>query len=82
MIVIGEKYIYHNPDVFGYGEQAAGGPGTSEMSSLDLADGTEVTLLENDADSGWPIVEWVDSTGLGRITTIDPILFDTQFLPS
>jgi len=80
--VMGDRFMYHNPDVFGYGEQAKGGPLTSEMHDLDLRDGTEVQFIEFDADSGWPIVEWVDSTGLGRITTIDPVLFDNQFLPA
>ena len=76
----GDKFVYSNPDGFGYGEQALGSRQTSDMADIDLLDGTEVTFLEYDADSGWPLIEWVDSTGLGRITTIDPVLFDTQFL--
>jgi len=80
--VMGDKFIYHNQDVYGYGRQAKGSALTDEMHNLDLHDGTEVEFIEFDADSGWPIIEWTDSTGLGRITTIDPILFDNQFLPA
>lgn len=78
-MAIGEKYLYSHPDGKGFGEHAKGDVLTAEMAEIDLKDGTEVTLLEYDADLDWPIIEWVDGTGLGRITTVDPDLFDPFF---
>lgn len=54
---------------------------TSEMRELDLQDGSEVTVLELDADSGWPIIQWTDSIGIERLTTVDPVFFDGYFMP-
>lgn len=70
--VPGDKFVYDHPDDAGYGEQALGQPLSAEMQELDLKEGTEVSLLEYDAETGWPLVEWVDDKGLDRITTIDP----------
>ena len=78
-MAIGAKYAYGHPDGLGYGEMARGEPLTAEMTELDLKDGQEVTLLDYDADSDWPIIEWVDGTGINRITTVDPALFDAHF---
>jgi hypothetical protein len=68
----GDKFVYTHPDQKGYGEHARGDALSAEMTELDLKDGTEVTLLEYDADSGDPLVQWTDSTGIDRITTIGP----------
>jgi hypothetical protein len=70
--VPGDKFIYDHPADAGYGEHALGQPLSAEMMELDLKEGKEVTFLEYDAETGWPLVEWVDDKGLGRITTIDP----------
>ncbi len=82
----GARFFYAHPDGVGFGEavKADGGFGemTAEMRELDLKDGQEVRFIEYDADSGWPIVEWVDGTGIGRITTISPDIFDTNFVPA
>jgi hypothetical protein len=78
----GDKLTYTNPNGLGYGEQAKGETLTAEMTELDLKDGTEVTFLEYDADSDWPIVSWVDGVGIERITTIDPDIFDSAFSES
>lgn len=78
----GDKLIYDHADNLGFGEAARGQPLTAEMTELDLKDGTEVTFLEYDAESGWPLVEWVDDVGIDRITTIDPAIFDTSFIPA
>ena len=82
----GEKLVYRHPTGLGFGEHHKGAAGfgeqTAEMTELDLQDGMEVTYLEPDADSGWPIVEWTDSTGLNRITTIDQASFDEFFTPA
>lgn len=79
----GGVFVYSHPEGKGYGEHnksAAGfGDLSAEMMELDLKEGQEVTLLEYDADSGWPLVQWVDGTGIDRITTIDPDQFDTNF---
>ena len=81
----GEVFVYAHPEGKGYGEASKSDAGfgeiTAEMSELDLKDGQEVTFLEYDADSDWPLVQWVDSVGIDRITTIDPDLFDTNFVP-
>lgn len=79
--VPGDKFIYNHPEDKGYGEHALGTPLTAEMTELDLKDGTEVTLLEFDVDSGWPLIEWTDAVGIGRITTIDPTTF-SYFIPA
>jgi hypothetical protein len=50
------------------------------MHELDLVPGTEVTFLEYDADSEWPLVEWVDGVGIDRITTIEPDAFSSDFI--
>lgn len=68
----GDKFIYDHPADAGYGEHARGEPLSAEMTELDMQDGMEVTLLEYDVDTGWPLVEWTDAKGLPRITTIDP----------
>ena len=68
----GDKFIYSHPAGAGYGQEALGQPLSAEMTELDINDGKEVTLLEYDVETGWPLVEWVDDKGLDRITTIDP----------
>jgi hypothetical protein len=78
---VGQPYIYDHPDNKGYGEHAKGDVLTAEMAELDLKDGTPVFVIELDAESGWPLVDWTDSTGIYRITTIDPALFDDLFVP-
>lgn len=75
----GEKFTYTHAEGKGFGEAAKGDVLTAEMAELDLKDGQEVIFLEYDADSDWPIVEWTDGTGIDRITTIDPVLFDSNF---
>jgi hypothetical protein len=77
---VGQAYIYDHPDDKGYGENAKGDVLTAEMQELDLQDGTQVTVLELDAESDWPLVDWIDSTGIYRITTIDPAVFDDLFV--
>jgi hypothetical protein len=71
----GDKFTYDHPSGFGYGEhvkQDAGyGEMTAEMTELDLKDGMEVTFVDYDEATGWPIVNWTDSTGIDRMTTID-----------
>jgi hypothetical protein len=79
---IGTQFTYRHPNGAGYGEHALGQPLSAEMTELDLQDGMTVYVLEYDADSGWPLVEWTDTKGLGRITTIDPAIFDTYFVPA
>jgi hypothetical protein len=80
--VVGQFYVYDHPDNQGFGEQALGAPLSAEMQELDMTDGTPVTVLELDAESNWPLVEWVDSKGIDRITTIEPGQFDLLFVPS
>jgi hypothetical protein len=75
----GDEFVYDHPDDQGYGHSALGQPLSAEMTELDMHDGTQVTLLEYDEDSGWPLVEWTDGVGLPRITTIDPDFFDLYF---
>lgn len=79
----GWKYVYQHADGYGFGEavkvNAGEGGITAEMSELDLKNDQEVTFLQLDEDSGWPIIEWTDGVGINRITTIDPELFDSNF---
>lgn len=77
----GDLFVYTHADGKGYGEMHLGQPLSAEMQELDIKEGQEVAFLEYDAESGWPIVEWVDDKGLDRITTIDPDIFDTNFIP-
>jgi len=72
----GDRLRYEHPTGYGYGEHHKGAAGfgeqTAEMTELDLKDGTEGVVLELDADTGWMLFQWVDGTGIDRITTIDP----------
>jgi hypothetical protein len=82
MATYGDRLIYDHPDDKGFGEHAKGDALTADMRELDMVDGTEVTYLADDEDSGWPLVEWTDSVGTPRITTIDPAIFDSNFIPA
>jgi hypothetical protein len=75
----GDQLVYEHPQGQGFGEAAKGITLTADMRELDMAHGTVVTFLEYDADSGWPLVEWTDGTGIQRITTIDPVVFGSWF---
>ena len=75
----GDKYTFQHVSGAGFGEAARGEPLSAEMTELDLKDGQEVEFLENDAESGWPIIQWTDGVGINRITTIDPELFESSF---
>lgn len=81
----GDQYVYTHAEGKGYGEAAlaaaSSGELSGEMTELDMKEGQEVSFLEYDADSGWPIVEWTDAVSVNRITTIDPDIFDTNFIP-
>jgi hypothetical protein len=77
----GDRFIYNHPNGLGFGEHFRGETLTAEMTELDLASGTEVMLLEYDADTSWPLVQWVDSKGLDRITTVEPQFFQDNFGP-
>ena len=83
MADIGSKYVYKHHGGLGFGEhhkQDAGyGEQTAEMTGLDIHHEQEVTLFDFDAESDWPIVEWMDDTGVTRLTTIDPEFFDAYF---
>lgn len=85
MAIPGNKYVYSHPSGAGFGEAVRADAGygeiSAEMSELDLKDGTEVTFLDYDADSEWPMIEWIDAVGINRITTIDPVAFDSNFNP-
>jgi hypothetical protein len=75
----GDKFLYNPGHGNGYGHNAKGEELTAEMTELDLKPGTEVSFLEYDVDSGWPLVEWVDNVGIDRITTIEPDSFTNDF---
>lgn len=77
----GDMFTYSHPEGKGYGEHHLGEPLTAEMKELDLHDGDQVVILELDADSGWPIIQWTDTHGLNRLTTIDPTIFNDYFKP-
>ncbi len=80
---IGTRYAYGHDLGHGFGEHAKASSGfgelSAEMKGLDLRDGQEVVLLDYDADSSWPIIEWTDGVGTNRITTIDPEMFSENF---
>jgi hypothetical protein len=75
----GTHFMYDHPDGAGFGEHHKGDVLTAEMNELDLKSGQSVILLEYDRDTDWPLVEWIDSNGTNRITTIDPSFFGTYF---
>jgi hypothetical protein len=78
---VGADYTYQPQHGSGFGHNALGQPLSAEMIELDLKPGTPVTVHSLDEDSGWPIVEWTDDKGLGRMTTIEPTEFDNDFAP-
>ena len=75
----GDRFFYSHPEQAGYGAVARGEPLSAEMNELDIQEGTEVTLLVYDEETGWPLIEWVDSKGLNRITTIDPLYLENFY---
>jgi hypothetical protein len=68
----GDEFVYTHPSEAGYGEHALGQPLTAEMTELDLQHGMITTVVEMDQETGWPLVSWTDTKGIGRITTVDP----------
>jgi hypothetical protein len=56
-------------------------PHASEMTmaDLDMPSGTRVELLEHDKERDLHRVQWVDSHGTERITSIDPDFFVNHF---
>lgn len=82
MANIGDTYIYSHPEGKGFGEHYKNDTLTAEMTELDLHDGDEVVVMEFDADTDWILIQWTDSTGIGRITTVDPAFFDDHFIPA
>jgi hypothetical protein len=81
----GDRLVYSHPDGLGFGEdvkaKAGFGEITAEMKELDLKNGQEVEFFDYDADSGWPIIKWVDGVMIDRLTTIEPDIFDVNFIP-
>jgi plastocyanin len=77
----GDLFTYTPDHGNGYGHNAKGQELTAEMTELDLKPGTQVRFLEYDADSLWPLVEWVDDQTIDRITTIEPDSFTNDFVP-
>jgi len=75
----GSDYLYQPGHGKGFGESALGTTLTAEMTELDLKPGATVTVHSMDVDTDWPIIEWVDDKGLGRMTTIEPTIFDADF---
>ena len=67
----------------GFGQHARASSGfgelSAEMTEIDLKDGQEVTYLGPDEETSWPMIEWVDGTGINRITTVDPELYADNF---
>lgn len=82
----GDRFTYSHPEGKGFGEHVKADAGfgelSAEMTELDLKDGQPVEFVEPDADSGWPIIHWIDGVMIDRMTTIDPELFDLYFTPS
>ena len=75
----GQRYTYNPANGKGFGENASGHELTSEMKMLDLKPGTETAYHSAEADTNWPIISWVDDTGVDRQTTISPGVFMTDF---
>lgn len=78
-LMVGHTYAYGDEDGRGFGHMARGSELTAEMKELDLPDGAEVVLFALDEDSGWPIINWTDSKGIDRMTTVDPDIFNEHF---
>jgi hypothetical protein len=76
---VGDEITYQPEDNRGFGERAKGSELSAEMRELDLKPGTSVRYFAQDADSGWPIIQWRDDTGLERLTTIEPDRFEQDF---
>ena len=53
---------------------------SAEMAALDLAPDTPVTVVGHDAERDLVIVEWQDSSGNPRTTSVDPLLFAEYFV--
>ena len=76
----GDRFTYSHPDGLGYGahnkDKSGFGELSAEMTELDLKDGMEVTFIDFDEETGWPIVSWTDATGISRNTTIEEQYID------
>jgi hypothetical protein len=76
---VGGSVTYDPSHGHGFGHAALGDVLTAEMTELDMTPGTVGTYLEDDADSGWPLFQWIDGKGIDRITTIDPDTWAADF---
>lgn len=74
---VGAAYTY-TADV-GLGRMHADRDLHPDHASLDLQPGTEVTVAGHDEERGLVLVEWADTSGNPRITSVDPDLFGRHF---
>jgi hypothetical protein len=77
--VVGESYTYTHKQGQGYGQMAAGGTISAEMTEIDMTNGTVVIVEDMDESTGWPVVSWTDGVGIGRMTTVDLAIFEQYF---
>jgi hypothetical protein len=78
----GDPFVYQPSHDIGLGANANGQALHPEMHVLDLQPGTPVILLDFDADSEWPIIQWTDADGALRNATINPDEFNDDFTPT
>lgn len=77
---VGEHYIYDHKFDEGLGQAARGQALTAEMTELDLVDGMLVEIAAIDEETGEPIIHWIDSKMIDRMTTIITADFGQHFV--
>jgi hypothetical protein len=78
--LVGRTFTYNHGEGLGFGEHHAGKPLIAEMRDMDLPSGAKVTLFAIDEDSKDPVIQWEDSTGQGRLTTVGEDFFNHFFV--
>jgi hypothetical protein len=75
----GERWVYSPSHGKGFGEKAKGHPLPPTMDWLDIKPGQPVLIVEV-AVSGAALVSWPSNEGATRTTTIDPGIFNQDFI--
>jgi hypothetical protein len=75
--LVGARYRHDSQQ--GLAQRLVGDALSPDMRALDMPPGAEVTVLDHDADRDLVLVEWIDTHGNPRVTSIEPAVFAEHF---